>query len=103
MMRKITYEGKGKQITFLLQNNPKLLNTQSKLYGNSNHVGQVQVHLHINTHTLFIRKPYINYILQQYVLQAVDIICSKFGSVHGFMKQTINEMQKIKLHIITHH
>lgn len=47
MMQKIKYEGKGKQITFVLQNNPKLLNTQSKLYGNSNHVAQVQVRLHI--------------------------------------------------------
>ena len=87
MTQKIKYEGKGKQITFVLQNNPKLLNTQSKLYGNSNHVGQVQVCLHINTHTLFTHKPYINDVLQQYVLQAVVIICSKFGSVHGFMNK----------------
>jgi hypothetical protein len=78
MMQKIKYEGKGKQVTFVFQNNPKLLNTQSKLYGNSNHVGQVQVHLHINTRTLFTQKPYINDVLQQYVLQAVDIICNKF-------------------------
>jgi hypothetical protein len=75
MMQKIKYEGKGKQITFVLQKNRKLLNTQNKLYGNSNHVAEVQVHLHINTCTLFTQKPYINDVLQQYVLQAVDIIC----------------------------
>jgi hypothetical protein len=92
MMQKIKYEGKGKQITFVLQNNPKLLKTHSKLHRDSNHVGQLQVRLHFNIHTLFTHKPYINDILQQYVLHAVDIICSNFGSVHGFMKQTTNEM-----------
>jgi hypothetical protein len=88
----IKYEGNGKQITFVLQYNPKLLNTQSKFYANSNHVGRVQVRLHIKTRTLFTHKPYINDVLQQHVLQAVDIICSKFGSVHGFIKQTTNEL-----------
>jgi hypothetical protein len=92
MIQKIKYKGIGKQITFVLQNNPKLLNTQSKLYGNSNHVGQVQVHLQIKTFTLLTKKHYINDVLQQYVLPAVDIICSKCGCVHGFMKQTTNKM-----------
>ena len=92
MMQNMKYKGKGKQITFVLQNNPKLLNTQSKFYGNSNHVEQVQVCMHINIHTLFTHKPYSNDILQQYALQAVDNICSKSGTVCGFMKQTANEM-----------
>ena len=92
MMQMIKHEGKGKLITFVLQYNPKLLNAQSKFYGNSNHVGQVQVRLHINTLTLFTHKSYINDVLQQHVLQAVDVICSRFGSVHGFMKQTTNEL-----------
>ena len=56
MMQMIKHEGKGKLITFVLQYNPKLLNAQSKFYGNSNHVGQVQVRLHINTLTLFTHK-----------------------------------------------
>jgi hypothetical protein len=63
MMQKIKYEGKGTQITFVLLNNAKLLNTQSKLYGNSNHIAQVQVHLHIHTRTLFTQEPYINDVL----------------------------------------
>ena len=101
MIQKTKYE--GKQITFVLQKNPKLLHTQSKLSRNSNHVGQVQVSLQINTCTLFTQKCFVKW--------CFTAVCSASSGhylqqvwKYPWLYETNHQWNvKDKVTIITHH